>query len=236
MSSRQLSVGHDSVGIMSGIDKRMELAMSGKWMVIGTALSAMALSGCASMSGDECMATDWSAVGFEDGARGYTTERFSKHRKACAKHGVTADFSAYQSGREQGLVEYCQPGRGYDVGVNGGRYYGVCSVDHEADFLDAYNAGYHLYTLRSNVNRANSSINAKEREVEKVAKTMRSKEAALIDGETTTEERILLLADLKELSERTGKLEVEIRDLYEQRARYQVELDNYQVSVADYGY
>ena len=210
--------------------------MNRKWIVIGTALSALAMSGCASMSSDECMATDWSAVGFEDGARGYTTERFSKHRRACAKHGVTADFSAYQNGREQGLVEYCQPGRGYNVGVNGGRYYGVCSVDYEADFLDAYNAGYHLYTLRSNVNRANSSINAKEREVEKVAKTMRSKEAALIDGETTTEERILLLADLKELSERTGKLEVEIRDLYEQRARYQVELDNYQVSVADYGY
>ena len=210
--------------------------MNRKWIVIGTALSALAMSGCASMSGDECVATDWSAVGFEDGARGYTTERFSKHRKACAKHGVTADFSAYQNGREQGLVEYCQPGRGYDVGVNGGRYYGVCSVDHEADFLDAYNAGYHLYTLRSNVNRANSSINAKERELKDVAKTMRSKEAALIDGETTTEERILLLADLKELSERTGKLEVEIRDLYEQRARYQVELDNYQVSVADYGY
>lgn len=236
MSSRQIPARHDSVGIMSGNDNRMVLAMNRKWIVIGTALSALVLSGCASMSGDECMATDWSAVGFEDGARGYTTERFSKHRKACAKHGVTADFSAYQNGREQGLVEYCQPGRGYDVGVNGGRYYGVCDVDYEADFLDAYNAGYHLYTLRSNVNRANSSINAKERELENVGKTMRSKEAALIDSETTTEDRILLLADLKELSERTGELEVEIRDLYEQRARYQVELDNYQVAVANYGY
>ena len=236
MSSRQFPARHDSVGIMSGNDDRMELAMNRKWIVIGTALSALAMSGCASMSSDECMATDWSAVGFEDGARGYTTERFSKHRTACAKHGVTADFGAYQDGREQGLVEYCQPGRGYNVGVNGGRYYGVCSVDYEADFLDAYNAGYHLYTLRSNVNRANSSINAKERELENVAKTIRSKEAALIDAETTTEERILLLADLKELSERTGELEVEIRDLYEQRARYQVELDNYQVSVANYGY
>ena len=139
------------------------------------------ISGCASMSGDECMATDWSAVGFEDGARGYTTERFSKHRKACAKHGVTADFAAYQNGREQGLVEYCQPGSGYDVGVNGGRYYGVCSVDREADFLEAYNAGYHLYTLRSNVKRANSRISAKERELENLAKTMRHKEAALIE-------------------------------------------------------
>ena len=236
MSSRQFPEHHVNVGIMSGIDKWTEFAMNTKWIVIGTALATLMMSGCASMSGEECVATDWSAVGFEDGARGYTTERFSKHRKACAKHGVTADFSDYQHGRDQGLVEYCQPGRGYDVGVNGGRYYGVCSVEREADFLDAYNAGYHLYTLRSNVNRATSGISAKERELDNVADKMRVKEAALIDRESTIEERVLLLADLKELSERTGQLEAEIQDLYEQRARYQVELDNYQVSVADYGY
>jgi len=210
--------------------------MKAKLNVLGAALAMLAISGCASMSGDECVATDWSAVGYEDGARGYTTERFSKHRKACAKHGITADFSAYQSGREGGLVEYCQPGRGFDVGVNGGRYYGVCSVNLEPDFLDAYNAGHHLYTLRSNVNHANSSINAAENELRRVEDEIVEKTAALISSETTTEERILLLADLKDLSERTGQLETEIRDLYEQRARYQVELENYQVAMADFGY
>lgn len=102
--------------------------MDRKWNVIGLALAALVMGGCATMSGDECMATDWSAVGYVDGASGFTTERFSRHRKACAKHGVTADFGAYQSGRDQGLVEYCQPGRGFDVGSNGGRYYGVCST------------------------------------------------------------------------------------------------------------
>ena len=182
------------------------------------------------------MATDWTAVGYEDGARGYTTERFSKHRQACAKHGITADFGAYQSGRDEGLVEYCQPGRGFDVGVSGGRYYGVCNVNLEQDFLDAYNAGYHLYTLRSNVNRASSSISSKERELERIEDEIRLKEAALINEETPTEERILLLADLKELSERTGELEEEIRVLYEERAYHQAELDNYRVTVADYGY
>jgi hypothetical protein len=210
--------------------------MDAKLKVLGAGIAMILASGCASMSSEECVATDWTAVGYEDGARGYTTERFTNHRKACAKHGVTADFGAYQQGREQGLVEYCQPGRGYDVGVSGGRYYGVCSVDLEADFLDAYNAGYHLYTLRSNVSRASASISAKERELDVVHEEIRRKEAALIDSETTMEERILLLADLKELSERTGKLEAEIQELHEQRARHQVELDNYQASVVDYGY
>jgi len=208
--------------------------MKAKWNILGAALAILALSGCASMSSEECVATDWSAVGYEDGARGYTTERFTSHRKACAKHGVTADFEAYQAGREQGLVEYCQPGRGYDVGARGARYYGVCPVELEQDFLDAYNAGYHLYTLRSNVNRANSAIAAKERELENVQDQVRQKEAALIDRETTTEDRVLLLADLKRLSERTGELEVEIQVLHEERARHQFELDNYQANAVGY--
>ncbi len=210
--------------------------MERKLRITVAAVALLVMSGCATMSGDECMTTDWSAIGYEDGARGYTTERFSKHRKACAKHGVTADFQAYQAGRDQGLVEYCQPGRGFDVGVNGGRYYGVCNVELERDFLEAYNAGYHLYTLRANVSRATAGINSKERELERVEDEIRQKEASLIAEETTIEERVLLLADLKDLSERTGELEAEIKDLYEQRARYQVELDNYQVAVTDYGY
>ena len=221
---------------MSGNDNGTETAMGRKWSVIGAAAAMLVMSGCATMSSEECLATDWTAVGFEDGARGYTTERFSKHRQACAKHGITADFAAYQAGRDEGLVEYCQPARGFNVGVGGGRYYGVCPVNLEQDFLNAYNAGYHLFTLRANVNRANANISSKERELESIEDEMRVKEAALINRETPTEERILLLADLKELAERTGELEEEIRILYEERAYHQVELDNYQVTVADYGY
>lgn len=210
--------------------------MGHDWKLIGIALGMAAISGCASMSGDECVSSDWETIGYEDGARGYTTERIGLHRKACAKHGVTPDFAAYRSGREQGLVEYCQPGRGFDIGSSGGGYSGVCSASLEGDFLDAYNAGYHLYTLQSNVNRATSKINSRERELERIKDDMRSKEVALISDETSIEERILLLQDLKDLSERTGQIESEIRDLYEQRARSQVDLENYQVAVVDRGY
>lgn len=210
--------------------------MNAKFSVIGASLAILVLSGCASMSSDECMTADWRAVGYEDGARGYTTEQFSKHRKACASHGVTPSFDDYQAGRDQGLVEYCQPGRGFDVGASGGRYYGVCSVNLEPDFLDAYNVGHHLHVLRSNVNNASSSISVKEGELKRVEDDAVKKGAALIADETTTEDRIILLADLKNLSERTGELEAEIEHLYEQRARSRVELENYQASVASYGY
>jgi len=199
-------------------------------------LGTIVLSGCASMNADECANSDWMAVGYEDGSRGYTSDRFGSHRKACAKHGITADFSAYQQGRNDGLVEFCQPSRGYNLGASGGYYNGVCSADLEQDFLHAYRAGQELYTLRSNVNSANSAIYAKESELEAIAVTKREKEALLIAAETSVEDRVLLLADLARLSERTGELEAEIEQLIIERARYEQELQAYEQSVAAYDY
>ena len=131
-------------------------------------LSVVLISGCASMSSEECANSDWTAIGYEDGSRGYASDRFGSHRKACAKHGITADFGAYQQGRTDGLVEFCQPSRGFNLGASGGRYNGVCDADVEQEFLDAYRVGQNLYTLQSNVNSANSQIYNKEHELEDI--------------------------------------------------------------------
>jgi Protein of unknown function (DUF2799) len=214
----------------------MDYKMNNKSGLLLLAIMLAGLGACATMSGDECMTSDWSAVGYEDGARGYTTERFTQHRKACAKHGVTADFAAYQSGREQGLIEYCQPNRGFSIGSRGGSYSGVCNVNLEADFLDAYNAGYQLYALRADVDRANAAIHSRERELEDIEDALVQNGVDMIAAETTQEERILLLADMQDLAERTGQLQAEIKDLYNVRARAQVELEHYQAVIADLGY
>ena len=210
--------------------------MNGRALNLFLLVTTILLGGCASMSAEECASGNWTAIGYEDGSRGYTSEQFGKHRKACAKHDITADFAAYQEGRKQGLVEFCQPSRGFNLGANGGHYQGVCAVDLEADFLDAYRAGQQLYSLRSSVNTANSLIYSKEREIEDIKATMRSKEALLISDETSKEERVLLLADLVRLSERIGELETEIEMLIADRARFEQELQRYQETVAAYGY
>lgn len=210
--------------------------MNGMCRNIGVVMLAGILSACATMSSDECANSDWVAVGYEDGSRGYTTDRFSARRKACAKHGYTADFQAYQSGRADGLVEFCQPSRGYNLGASGGRYNGVCDVAMEEEFLDAYRVGRHLYELQENVNSANSRIYSKEGELEHNKVLIKEAEAKLISDKTTTEERIRLLAEVKELSERTGELEAEIQELIADRARYRHELEDYQATIATYGY
>ena len=141
--------------------------MKARWAGILTTLALLGLSGCATMSGDECLTSDWHAIGFEDGSHGYTMDQLGNRRKACAKHGVTPDFEAYQTGRDEGLGNFCQPSRGFNLGAGGGRYSGVCPSHSEKYFLDAYNAGYRLHTLRSNVGHASKQINAKKHELER---------------------------------------------------------------------
>jgi hypothetical protein len=149
---------------------------------------------------------------------------------------VAPDFEAYQSGRNEGLRQYCQPSRGFNLGAGGGRYNGVCPGDMEPDFVDAFNSGHTLYNLRSNVNSSNYQINAKRAELEKAEKRILEAELALIARDTTTEDRILLLAELKDLSERTGQLEAEIVALVEERVMYEQQLAAYEQVLADTSY
>ena len=205
-------------------------------ITLSLVLLLIGLGGCASMSEEECVMSDWHTIGFEDGSQGYTGERLGDHRRACAEHGIAPDFQAYQAGRDEGLGLYCQPSRGFNLGASGGQYRGVCSANLEAEFLDGYRAGAELYNLRANVSAANSQISAREYELQRNRELIRDKEAALLDRETTTQERILLLADLKDLAERTGQLETEIDVLIDDRARHEERLASYQAVLAHSGY
>lgn len=210
--------------------------MNAKWINVAAVACVLGMSGCASMSANECALSDWSAIGFEDGSRGYSSDRFSQRRKACAKHGVTADFQAYQQGRTQGLREFCQPGRAFTYGENGGSYSGVCPAELEGAFVEAYNTGYKLYSLRSAVSNANSAIYAKESELKYAEERVVTIGIELIASETTTEQRVLLLAELKETTERKGELETEIEFLIAERARAEQELQYYEQTLTAYRY
>ena len=210
--------------------------MNSRLVLIFSVAVTLGLSGCASMSADECAMSDWRTIGFEDGAQGYTADRLGNHRKACAKHGVAPDFDAYQSGRSQGLRQYCQPSRGFNVGASGGRYNGVCPGDMEPDFVDAFNAGHQLHNLRASVNSANYQISAKRTELEIADKRILEAELLLIARDTTTENRILLLAELKDLSERTGQLDAQIVELIEERVVYEQQLAAYEETIANVSY
>lgn len=79
-------------------------------------------------------------------------------------------------------------------------------------------------------------IDARDNELERTREKIGAKEALLIAEATKTEERALLLADLKALSERAGELEAEIAALVADCAKREYELRDYEATVAAYGY
>jgi hypothetical protein len=184
----------------------------------------LVLFGCASMNKSECLVSDWQMIGYEDGARGYGTDRLARHRKACAKHGIAPGLAAYQKGRSQGLQEYCQPTKGFVLGSSGASYAGVCPTELETGFLDAYSSGYHLRQLRASVTNAKGQISYRKRALEKVKQDLVTKEAVLVSDGTTSAVRLALLAEIKDLSERRGQLQAEIEGLIVVRTRREEEL------------
>ena len=82
------------------------------------------------------------------------------------------------------------------------------------------------------MSNANRQINSRRAELERAEDRTISAGVELVAAETTTEERILLLAELKDLSERTGQLETEIVNLIEERVIYEQQLAEYEAYIA----
>ncbi|MDY6946956.1 MAG: DUF2799 domain-containing protein [Pseudomonadota bacterium] len=195
------------------------------------AIALLALSGCASISRDECLTVDWRTVGFEDGVAGYSGDRIGDHRKACAKHGVTPDLAAYQDGREQGLREYCVPVNGFRLGSQGGGYNGICPADLDPAFADAYESGRQLHTLQSRLSNVSYELDSRRRELRGAESDIVTRSAVAISSEATVEERAQAVLDVKHLGERVGRLKSEIRQLEEDRVHRERDLEDYRATL-----
>ena len=152
--------------------------------LLASALLMLALSGCASMNKAECLNVDWRTVGYEDGVAGRSGDRIGEHRRACAKHGVTPDLNAYQSGRDQGMREYCQPETGYQLGVNGYALKSYCPVELKEEFESAYHAGYELYAMRARVANAQNELDSAHREIAQIDQNLIASSALVLARDT----------------------------------------------------
>ena len=123
-------------------------------------LSFLLLSGCAGLSKDECLTADWQIIGFEDGSAGQSAARIGDHRRACAKHGVTPDKTAYDAGYHEGIMNYCSFNRGNNASLAGYGRLQVCpdnsqyQVGYEQGLQNfcTYDSGYD-YGLKGNTYR-----------------------------------------------------------------------------------
>jgi hypothetical protein len=197
------------------------------YIIAGTLLALLGLSGCATMDRSQCQTVDWRTIGYEDGVTGQSSDRIALHRKACAKYGVTPDLQAYQAGREQGLQEYCNADNGFRLGERGGQLPAFCPVERYGAFEAAYRDGFHLYQLRSSLNAAQAGLDAARREQQGNEHRLVELSDLIVAKETETVARAQAVIEVKNIAERQGRLKSRIRELEQQRALRQRDLDDY---------
>ncbi|MFT3735119.1 MAG: DUF2799 domain-containing protein [Rhodocyclaceae bacterium] len=130
------------------------------------ALLCLALGACASLNEAECRRGDWQALGKREGLAGYTAGRLDEHRKACGKYAIQPDTALWESGRQQGLRQFCTPHNAVEAGYRGYQYStGTCPADMEAAFLpgwrvglEAWRAEWELEQLRQRIRNLEADL------------------------------------------------------------------------------
>jgi len=135
-------------------------------MLVGLG-SALAISGCATLSRDDCLMGDWYEIGVQDGAAGYAPDRLAQHREACAEYRIRPDREAYQAGWDDGIGIYCTPERGYQEGRRGASYGQVCPPPLEWAFLQGYRNGQQLYQQERRLRELEQEQERNKKEIRK---------------------------------------------------------------------
>ena len=117
------------------------------------------LSGCASLSKNECLNANWEDIGIRDGADGRPEEYLIQHSKACAKVAVVPDRGAWTHGREKGLERFCVPYRAYQIGEYGGGFdAAICRQFDQDRLIAAYEHGREVNRLAGELNDIDGEI------------------------------------------------------------------------------
>ena len=122
-------------------------------------LAVLMITGCASLSKNECVNANWEDIGIRDGAAGRPEEYLIQHSMACSKVAVTPDRQAWSKGREQGLERFCVPHRAYQIGEYGGGFdSGICRNFDQDRLVDAYEKGREVNRLGGQLSSIDSEI------------------------------------------------------------------------------
>ena len=197
-----------------------------------TIIFLLALGGCAGMDAEECRTADWRAIGYEDGVQGQSAAYFGTRRKACAEHGVTADFDAYLAGRAAGVAHFCRPQNGYHLGVQGQPYAGVCPAELEPAFLAAHGDGYGLYERSATLERIRKRLYHSRERAKSIEHRLAASTALLMAPDLVTAERATVVVELKQLSEERINLARSIDRLEHDYDAAELDYENFRRHVA----
>ncbi|MCC3859891.1 DUF2799 domain-containing protein [Pseudemcibacter aquimaris] len=191
------------------------------------------LTGCGKMMDEnQCLVADWRTIGFQDGSAGRDMSWLERRGEACAEFGVRPDMDQYLMGRDQGLANYCQPRRGFEIGRRGGTYNNVCAQQSEGQFLAAYQDGRGLRERENHVSSLDHAINDTINAINALENQLTEDAIALAMTDMTTQQRIDYALTIKEMAEERGALQQSLPQMQAELEAARADLSAFASSIA----
>ncbi len=206
-------------------------------------ITALVMSGCATMNEQECLTADWESVGYADGRVVREPTRLNKHRAACIEHGVTADRNAYGRGYDKGIRTFCSEDTAFAFGTGGKPVPSLCPDELMPALKIANEMGMEKYAKKKTLDRNILAISSEIAEFDKKI-TLLNQEAQQKDrakeyskftaahDDTSKLDKLLYLAnakllknEIKERKKEIERIEAEKSILVEKRLALQQEVD-----------
>ena len=131
-------------------------------------ITLLMMTGCASISEEQCRIGDWYQLGLEDGRQGKKNQA-ANYSGDCAEYKVSVDLEKYNAGRDQGLKSYCSYDNGAFIGGQNASYEHVCPAELSSEFL----AGY---VPHKNLAQAESDVQSVERRLSNLRKQLKNED------------------------------------------------------------
>ena len=173
---------------------------------------AFFLSGCATLSEDECLAADWWIIGHKDGSEGEPFAVLAEHHEACAEYGVKPDRIAYAEGRQSGLQTYCSRFNGYRIGRNNSSYRGVCIGPLKESFLEGFRRGKEVRGIEMEVWDIKRERRKLRGEIDELEEELEAQRIRFESDESTPEDREDAWAKIGEIEYELEKLDLKYKD------------------------
>jgi hypothetical protein len=155
---------------------------TGRYLALaGLTATVLLVSGCATMSAEECMVADWYGLGQSDARAGRTSSYLANRAGDCAEAGYPADTEAWHQGFADGLGWFCTIDNGFRFGLEGQRYQQSCPPELEGDFSDGYELGLAIHSARGRVSELQRQYDAATRELRKLERADRPDRELIAD-------------------------------------------------------
>ena len=181
--------------------KRRHVIVKPMQRILITILAGMsiALTGCATLSRDECKSGDWHKIGMQDGSDGRTEDKFKQHAKACELDRSEVSKAAYLEARVKGLELYCTQVRGYREGSLGQKYLGVCPSQTASQFLSGFEFGKRINQTEVRLSDTANSIYSVSQKLQRPSASEADRAALLREQTRLRGEEERLQGELKKL-------------------------------------